>query len=202
MPRADSQQSTRGPAHWHHSQRRRDDAVTRSGPALPPTVPPSAPRRSSWAQDLRHFDHLLGHREDQLLVENLHHGSGVGKLLHGVPQNPLLRPRLRERLGPRPAGLFSVQLVVLRLGRGRGGEEEGSPGNSAVQCVSTSPPSRSCPSSHLVKCGASSRARPSRRLAVHAARTDVKVALTAFERRQRVRHWLATTARSRPQKSY
>ena len=47
-------------------------------------------------------------------IEDLHHGSDTHKVsdvLHGVPQDPRLRPRLNESLGPPPAGLFFVGVV-------------------------------------------------------------------------------------------
>ena len=82
----------------------------------------------------------LGHGDDQLVqrrrvelpkevhhpnlsqqprsVQDLHHGSDVGELLHGVPLNRLLRPPRRDQTGrPGTAGLFFVQLEELRLGR-------------------------------------------------------------------------------------
>ena len=68
----------------------------------------------------------------------------------------------------------------------------GSPGSSTRSSSRFLPP-RSCPSSDLVRCGASSITGPSRRLAVHAARAGVTVALAAFERRQRVHRCRATT---------
>ena len=64
-------------------------------------------RKAGWPGDLGHCDNLLGHHGvDELdhghqLVHQLrlryskrgHHGSYVGKLLHGVSLHPLLRPR-------------------------------------------------------------------------------------------------------------
>ena len=47
-----------------------------------------------------------------------HHGSDVGKLLHGVSLYPLLRPRQLCQAGrPPPAGLFFVQTEEHPLGR-------------------------------------------------------------------------------------
>ena len=89
-------------------------------------------RKAGWPGDLGHCDNLLGHhRIDVLdhghqLVHHLrlryskrgHHGSDVGKLLHGVSLYRLLRPRRLCQAGrPPPAGLFDVQAEEHRLGR-------------------------------------------------------------------------------------
>ena len=89
-------------------------------------------RKAGWPEDLGHYDNLLGHHRidvldhghqlvHQLRLRNSkrgHHGSDVGKLLHGVPLDPLLRPRRLCQAGrPPPAGLFLVQLEEHRLGR-------------------------------------------------------------------------------------
>ena len=45
-------------------------------------------------------------------IENLHNWSNaneVSEALHSVPLDPLLRPTLRERLGPLPAELFPAR---------------------------------------------------------------------------------------------
>ena len=114
--------------------------MSHGGQAIPPTVPPSAARKptenrtrkAGWPGDLGHCDNLLGHhRIDVLdhghqLVHHLrlkyskkgHHGSDVGKLLHGVSLYPFLGPRRLCQAGrPPPAGLFFVQAEEHRLGR-------------------------------------------------------------------------------------
>ena len=86
-------------------------------------------RKAGWPRDLGHCDNLLGHhRIDVLdhghqLVHHLrlryskrgHHGSDVGKLLHGVSLYPLLRPLLAGRL---PPGSSSCKLESSGWGRG------------------------------------------------------------------------------------
>ena len=82
--------------------------------------------------DLGHVDHLLRHHSfdrpehfHQLVhclrhrsVEDLHHGSNFGRLLHGAPLDSLLRSRRLCQAGrPPPAGLFFVQAEELWLGR-------------------------------------------------------------------------------------
>ena len=88
-------------------------------------------QRAGWQRDLGHCDNLVGHRRidrpqhgHQLVhhlrlknTESRHDGSNVTNLLRGVPQNPLLRPRLSKSLGPATAGLFIEQLEEHRLGR-------------------------------------------------------------------------------------
>ena len=80
-------------------------------------------------QDLGHFDNLLGNRQKRVekahdirqlfhhlrhkCINNLHHGSTaheVDNVLHGVPLDTLLRPRVRDR--PRPHLPFGVLLVA------------------------------------------------------------------------------------------
>ena len=61
--------------------------------------------------------HQLVHHLRLRYSKRGHHGSDVGKVLHGVWLYPLPRPRLSESLGPHPARLFFEQLEELRLGR-------------------------------------------------------------------------------------
>ena len=88
-------------------------------------------------------------------IEDLHHGSEVGKLLQGVPLSALLRPRPSESLGPLPIGLFLVQLERAPAEGRREGEggEGGSP--RTLPCsASRSSPLRSWPASVPVEqCG-------------------------------------------------
>ena len=62
--------------------------------------------------------HRLRHRS----VENLHHGrkaDEIDKVLHGVPLNPFLRPRLCENPGPHPcASRHLIEAVVGGCGQG------------------------------------------------------------------------------------
>ena len=51
-------------------------------------------------------------------TESRHDGSEVTNLLRGVPQNPLLRPRLSESLGPPTAGSSSNNLKSTGWGGG------------------------------------------------------------------------------------
>ena len=81
-------------------------------------------------------------------------------------QYPLLRPHLNERCRP--------------PGWEEGGRESSGPWRSSTR----SPPPWPWQSSDLVRCGATSLPGPSRRLAVHGARTGVTFALAAFKRRQ------------------
>ena len=91
-------------------------------------------RRDVLEDDLGHVDNLLGnhkrrrvketqdvhqlfHHQRQKIIEDLYHGSKVGKLLHGVPLDPPLRPwRLCQAGRPPPAGLFVVQAAELWMG--------------------------------------------------------------------------------------
>ena len=112
---------------------------------------------------VRAFEH--GHRLQHKYIENLHHGSEVGKLLHGVALDPLLRPRLSESLGPPPAGLFLVQLEELRLGWGvEGGRGLPDLGRAVLSFTSF-------PLLALGQNGGLSRPEALRRLAFHTART-------------------------------
>ena len=89
-------------------------------------------RKAGWPGDPGHCDNLLGnHRIDVLdhghqLVHHLrlryskrgHHGSELGKVLHGVSLDPLLWSRRLTPTGwPPPAGLLFVQAEELLLGR-------------------------------------------------------------------------------------
>ena len=69
--------------------------------------------RAGWQRDLGHFNDLLGitkvsgQEQRQRLVHHLRHWNiegwerdDVDVLLHGAPQNPLLRPDLREPVRP------------------------------------------------------------------------------------------------------
>ena len=80
--------------------------------APPPAVPPSA-----WRQGPRAEGGQLEHHLRLSNTESRHDGSDVTNLLRSVPQNPLLRPRLSESLGPPTTGLFFEQLEEHRLGR-------------------------------------------------------------------------------------
>ena len=114
----------------------------------------------SWA--LRYGDrgveledvHQLVHHLRLRYVEDLHHGSEVGKLLHGVLLDPLLRLwRFTQTGWPPPAGLFVVQAEELRLERE--GEEAVSGGPLELRRVlQLVPLSRPRPSSGAVHCGA------------------------------------------------
>ena len=82
-------------------------------------------RKAGWPGDLGHCDNLLGHhRIDVLdqghqLVHHLrlryskkgHHGSDVGKLLHGVSLYLLLRPPRLTQTGW-PATLHCITIVI------------------------------------------------------------------------------------------
>ena len=94
----------------------------------------SRTRKTGWARDLGHFeDSVLGNRHIQVqerthqLVHRLRHGNVESRqrrdsndnLVHGVPQNLLLRPgQGRHPVRPQPAGLFIVEAEELRLGCG------------------------------------------------------------------------------------
>ena len=47
--------------------------------------------------------HQLVHPQRHWYIENLHRGSDVGKLLHGVPLDPFLRLDVNGRSGGDPA---------------------------------------------------------------------------------------------------
>ena len=131
-------------------QRHLSRAQAASTPAMarPPTVPPPAAQDEPDEEedgDLGHFDLLRRDEEiDDLqhilqLVHHLRHNSvksrqqrsDVSRLLHGVPQNPLLRPDLVEAVRPGAPKLQHTVVVVKRaLLR-----------NFAVYCVSNSSPS-------------------------------------------------------------
>ena len=65
-------------------------------------------------EDVHQLVHCLRHWD----IDNLHHGSDVGKLLHGCTGGPILAALAAHQTGwPPPAGLFVVQREELRLGR-------------------------------------------------------------------------------------
>ena len=97
--------------------------------------------RNIIGQVLGHFDNLLGIRHERIeevhdvrqlfhhlrrrIIESRQRKDSIDSLLHGAPQNPLLRPgQGRNPLRPRPAELLFVkaeEAEELRLGSGGGG---------------------------------------------------------------------------------
>ena len=127
------------PCQYHLRQRRSDGAVARRGHRhIRQLLHHLRHREHGTLQDdvvgsdLGHVDHLLrhpcvdvpehfhqlAHHQRHKNVKRRHPGSVVGKLLHGVPLNRLLRPDLEEPVRPRPARLFLVEAEELRLGCG------------------------------------------------------------------------------------
>ena len=116
-PPPDKQPGTTS-GHEHHELETPGPLAGAAPPPPPPLLPQQAPfchlrhrkrcalRDDVVESDLGHYDHLLRNHGvewpehfHQLVhclrhrsVEDLHHQSDVGHLLHGVPLDPLLRP--------------------------------------------------------------------------------------------------------------
>ena len=150
----------------------------------------SRAKRTGWPRDLGRCDTLLGNRGIEALehghqsvhhlrhryTKSMHHGRDVANLLHGVPQNPLLRPDANEAVRPRPAGLS----VKRRAPAGEGGGLLDR--RRVVSSFCTFPPPRPWPSSGAVRCGAGTWPGPQRSTAARVATTSAVVAAAASTR--------------------
>ena len=135
------------------------------------------------------FDVLQGvhqrvHHQRHRCIENLHHGRGsrraaprcaAGSAPTAAPQREVSAATRLQACHPPP-----LQASMGRTWRLQPWAEEES---GQWRSASRSPPPWPWQSSDLVKCGATSLPKPSRRFAVHVARTAVTVAHAAFERR-------------------
>ena len=91
--------------------------------------------------------HQLVHGLRHKCIENLHYGSEVAELLHGVPLDPLLRRwRLCQAGMPPP--------LVEEAEEHRPAGEEGGFWYHGASCLSLCPSSPAWPSSGAVPCGA------------------------------------------------
>ena len=149
-------------------------------------------RRDAHDDDLGHVDDLLGNKRER--VEEL---ELIHQLFHHQRHRSVKRRTICSTVCP-CTGSYGLT-PARRSGRAPPGSSSkdnskssgwrGGVSQIVAPCSSSrSPPPRSCPSSDLVRCGASSQTGPWRRSAVHTARTGVTVAPVAFERRQRVHH--------------
>ena len=92
--------------------------------------------------------HQLFSRLRHRSIESLHEGADVGKLLHGVPQNPPLRPRLEQCRRPLPrhrhALVVGHRAVLRRGGSCRCGAEYVSRSSALVLVADACPRGAPC----------------------------------------------------------